>query len=76
MVTGRRLAGYDRVVGRRPAVALGRQFGEAEGLSNAEIAVRLGRSSATIKSYFEDPMGERARAVKARYQRVCRRCGD
>jgi hypothetical protein len=41
----------------------------------AEIARRLGRSPATIKAYFYDPTGEKARAVKARYVGVCRGCG-
>jgi hypothetical protein len=36
---------------------------------------RLGRSPATIKAYFYDPTGEKARAVKARYQGVWRGCG-
>ena len=46
---------YDRVVQRRRAVALARHFREAEGLSIARIAERLGRSPATIKAYFYDP---------------------
>jgi hypothetical protein len=65
----------DRVVERRRAVALARHFREAEGLSIVQIADRLGRSPATIKAYFYDPTGEKARAVKARYQGVCRGCG-
>ncbi len=56
-------------------MALARHFREAEGLSIAEIADRLGRSPATVKAYFYDPTGEKARAVKARYQGVCRGCG-
>ena len=66
---------YDRVVERRRAVAVARHFREAEGLSIAQIADRLGRSPATIKAYFYDPSGEKARAVKARYVGVCRGCG-
>jgi hypothetical protein len=50
-------------------------YREAEGLSNTEIAARLGRSPATVKAYFYDPTGEKARAVKARYVGVCRGCG-
>jgi AraC-like DNA-binding protein len=65
----------DRVVERRRAVALARHYREAEGLSIAQIAERLGRSPATVKAYFYDPTGEKARAVKARYRGVCRGCG-
>jgi AraC-like DNA-binding protein len=65
----------DRVTERRPAVALARHYREFEGLSTAQIAQRLGRSPATVKAYFYDPTGEKARAVKARYQGVCRGCG-
>jgi len=60
---------------RRRAVALARHFREAEGLSIVEIAARLSRSSATVKAYFYDPTGEKARAVKARYVGICRGCG-
>jgi ferredoxin len=65
----------DRVVERRRAVALARHYREAEGLSIVQIADRLGRSPAPIKAYFYDPIGEKARAVKVRYQGVCRGCG-
>jgi AraC-like DNA-binding protein len=65
----------ERVAERRRAVALARHFREAEGLSIAQIAERLGRSPATVKAYFYDPTGEKARAVKARYVGVCRGCG-
>jgi AraC-like DNA-binding protein len=54
--------------------ALARRFREAEGLSIAQIADRLGRSPATIKAYFYDPTGEKAGAVKARYVGLCRGC--
>jgi len=66
----------ERVVESRRAVALARHFREAEGLSNAQIAERLGRAPATVKSYFYDPTGEKARAVKARYVGACRGCGS
>ncbi len=63
------------MVERRRAVALARHYRESEGLSIAEIASRLGRARATIKAYFYDPTGDKARAVKARYLGVCRGCG-
>jgi hypothetical protein len=44
-------------------------------MSIRQIADRLGRSPATVKAYFYDPTGEKARAVKARYVGVCRGCG-
>src|SRR5580704_2174788 len=75
MASGRSSPAFDRVVERRRAVAMARHFREAEGLSNAEIADRLGRSPATIKAYFYDPTGDKAKAVKARYVGVCRGCG-
>ena len=42
----------DRVAERQRAVALARHFREAEGLSIAQIAERLGRAPATVKGYF------------------------
>jgi hypothetical protein len=75
MTAGRSSVAYDRVVERRRAVALASHFREAEDLSIAEIAERVGRSPATIKAYFYDPTGEKARAVKARYVGLCRGCG-
>jgi hypothetical protein len=65
----------DRVKERRRAVQLARHYREAEGLSIAQIAQCLGCSPATVKAYFYDPTGEKAKAVKARYQGVCRGCG-
>jgi len=75
MASGQRSPTYDRAAERRRAVALARHFREAEGLSIAQIAKRLSRSPASIKAYFYDPTGEKARAVKARYVGVCRSCG-
>ena len=68
-------AGTGRVLERRRAVALARHYREFEGLSIRQIADRLGRSPPTVKAYFYDPTGEKARAVKARYVGVCRGCG-
>jgi DNA-binding NarL/FixJ family response regulator len=42
----------ERVAERRRAVALALHYRNAEGLSIAQIADRLGRSPATIKAYF------------------------
>jgi hypothetical protein len=75
MAAIRPLVAYDRVRERRRAVTLARHFRELEGLSIAEIAGRLVRSPATIKAYFYDPTGEKAREVKARYRGVCRGWG-
>ena len=36
---------------------------------------RVGRTQATVKAYLYDPVGEKAREVKARYRGVCRGCG-
>ena len=69
------IAGTDRVLERRRAVALARHYREFEGLSIRQIADRLGRSPATVKAYFYDPTGAKARAVKLRYVGVCRGCG-
>src|ERR1700745_700167 len=74
MAPGRH-APCDRVLEGRRAIALGRHFRAAGDLSNAQIASRLGRSPTTIKAYFYDPTGEKARTVKARYVGVCRGCG-
>jgi AraC-like DNA-binding protein len=65
----------DRVTERRRAAQLARHYRDQEGLSIAEIARRLGRAEATIKTYLYDPTGDKARAVKARYRGVCRGCG-
>jgi hypothetical protein len=71
-VTGKAsTAATGRVLERRRAVALAHHYRESEGLSIRQIAGRLGRSPATVKAYFYDPTGEKARAVKARYQGVC-----
>ena len=75
MISDASSVGTDRVIERRRAVALARHYREFEGLSVRQIADRLGRSPATVKAYFYDPTGEKARAVKARYVGVCRGCG-
>ena len=73
-VVVQRVAG-DRVEQRRRAAALARHYRDQEKLAIAEIARRLGRAEATVKAYLYDPTGEKARAVKRRYQGVCRGCG-
>ena len=67
-------AGTDRVAERRRALALARHYREFDCLTIQQIGDRLGRAPATVKAYFYDPTGEKARAVKARYQGVCRGC--
>ena len=65
----------DRVSERRRAAQLARHYRDQEGLTIAEIARRLGRAEATVNAYLYDPMGDKAREVKARYRGVCRGCG-
>jgi AraC-like DNA-binding protein len=65
----------ERVDERRRAVAIAQHLRDSEGLSLAQIGQRLGRSPATVKGYFYDPTGDKAKAVKARYQGACRQCG-
>ena len=65
----------DRVSERRRAAQLARHYRDQEGLTIGEIARRLGRAEATVKAYLYDPMGDKAREVKARYRGVCRGCG-
>src|SRR5580704_7640693 len=65
----------DRVSERRRAAKLARHYRDQERLTIAEIARRLGRAEATVKAYLYDPMGDKARGVKARYRGVCRGCG-
>jgi AraC-like DNA-binding protein len=65
----------DRVTERRRAAQLARHYRDQEGLTIAEIARRLGRAEGTVKAYLYDPIGAKAREVKARYRGVCRGCG-
>ncbi len=65
----------DRVSERRRAVALARHYRDQEGLAIAEIARRLGRAEGTVKAYLYDPLGAKAREVKASYRGACRGCG-
>jgi len=65
-----------RVQERKRAVALALHYREVEGLSGKEIGRRLGRSHATIRSYFYDPDASKARAVKERYRGRCESCGE
>ncbi|MBV9413791.1 MAG: hypothetical protein JO363_02340, partial [Solirubrobacterales bacterium] len=49
----------DRVAERRRAAQLARHYRDQEGLAIAEIARRLGRAEATIKTYLYDPTGDK-----------------
>src|SRR5450755_3660237 len=69
------MATADRVQERGRAATLAHHYRDEEGLSIAEIARQVGRAPATVKAYLYDPTGEKARAVKRRYQGVCRGCG-
>jgi len=66
----------DRVRERRKAAALARHYRDEEGLSIAEIARRLGRAEATVKAYFYDPTGEKARGYTDKHRDRCARCGE
>jgi hypothetical protein len=65
----------DRIWERRRAAQLARHYCDQEGLTIAEIARRLGRADGTVKAYLYDPLGAKAREVKARYRGACRGCG-
>jgi len=64
----------DRVSERRRAAQLACHYRDQEGLAIAEIARRLGRAESTVNAYLCDPIGAKAREVKARYRGVCRGC--
>jgi hypothetical protein len=64
-----------RVAERRQAAALAEHYGEVERLSVAEIAARLGRKPATVRSYIYDPDASKARALKDSYRGRCEGCG-
>jgi hypothetical protein len=66
MVSGQRSTLYDRVVERRRAVPLARHLRDAEGLSIAQIAVRLSCAPATAKAYFYDPTDANKRPTTTR----------
>lgn len=47
----------------------------AEGLNVREIALTMGKGEGTVRSWFSDPDGSKARALKASYQGACVECG-
>ena len=53
---------------------LARHYRDQEGLTIAEVARRLGRAEGTVRGYLYEPLGDKAREVKARYRGVCRGC--
>ena len=54
-------------------MALARHYREFEGLTIQQVADRLGRAPATVKAYFYDPTGEKARREGAGGQGPLRR---
>lgn len=48
---------------------------QAEGLTRAEVAARLGTTYRAVAGILEDPDGSRQRARRTHYQGVCERCG-
>jgi hypothetical protein len=66
---------HKRVAERRQAAALARHYREVERLSVTEIAARLGRQSATVRSYLYDPDASKASALKKSYRGRCEGCG-
>jgi hypothetical protein len=75
MNAGRASTEPRRVAERRQAVALARHYREVERLSVTEIAARLGRKPATVRSYLYDPDASRARELKKSYRGSCEECG-
>ena len=65
----------ERVAERRQAAALARHYREMERLSVTEIAARLGRKPATVRSYIYDPDASKARELKKSYRGSCEGCG-
>ena len=54
----------DRVQERSKAAVIARHYRDQEGLPIAEIARRLGRAPATVKSYLYDPSEANKRPAK------------
>jgi hypothetical protein len=63
-----------RVAERKRAARLARHYRDAENLSLAQIAQRLGCARATVRGYLYDPDSSKARKVKARYRGYCQHC--
>ena len=57
----------DRVQERSKAAVIARHYRDQEGLPIAEIARRLGRAPATVKSYLYDPSEANKRPADSRH---------
>jgi hypothetical protein len=64
-----------RVAERRQAAALAQHYRDVEALSVTDIATRLGRKPATVRSYLYDPDASKARELKKSYRGSCEGCG-
>ena len=47
----------------------------AEGLTHRQIAARMGKAHGTVRGWFSDPDGSKARALKKSYAGSCKDCG-
>lgn len=48
---------------------------DEEGLTSRQIAERMGKGYGTVRNWFSDPDGSKAKALKASYRGSCKDCG-